>query len=62
MASTIIALIAGIALGMVSRINVTITHKNPEEPTSIEYNESTVSELDPEVRNYYDSTHGLNKF
>jgi hypothetical protein len=40
-------------------IEVKISNKS-DAPN--EYNESLADELDPEVRNYYDHTNGLNKF
>lgn len=53
--------IAGFGLALVSKgINININQGIPNQ--KIDYNESTVEHLDPEVRLYYDKTNGINKF
>ena len=61
-------ILLGIFLGLVSGmlvkgINVTITHKTEQKPQEApKYNESLVDLLPNEVKQYYHSNNGQNKF
>jgi hypothetical protein len=61
----IYGILTGFLLGVLSKgsFSININHKEVKEiDQEIQYNESTLSELDPEVKQYYESTNGLNKF
>lgn len=54
--------LGGFGLGLAHK-GITINiNKNGQAPKDIGYNESTVTNLDPEVRQYYESNNGLNRF
>jgi hypothetical protein len=60
----LLAFVLGLIIGLVLKgINVSIVHKSVDSVGKPkEYNQSLVSQLPPEVQNYYNTTQGQNQF
>jgi hypothetical protein len=64
MIATLLIFILGLVSGLLFKgININIVHKSVDSVDKPkEYNQSLVSQLPPEVQNYYNTTQGQNKF